>query len=37
MDNDNQFCVPTFGYYPVIIDFGFSYSDAIKNSQFIHH
>lgn len=25
LDEDNQFCVPTYGYYPVIIDFGFSY------------
>lgn len=25
LDDDNQFCVPTFGHYPVIIDFGFSY------------
>jgi hypothetical protein len=25
LDDDNQFCVPTLGYYPVIIDFGFSY------------
>ena len=25
IDDDNQFCVPTLGYYPVIIDFGFSY------------
>ena len=25
IDEQNQFCVPTFGHYPVIIDFGFSY------------
>lgn len=25
LDNENQFCVPSLGYYPVIIDFGFSY------------
>jgi hypothetical protein len=25
LDDDNQFCVPTFGYYPIIIDYGFSY------------
>jgi len=25
IDDDNQFCVPTLGYYPIIIDFGFSY------------
>lgn len=30
IDEDNQFCVPTLGYFPVIIDFGFSYiSDMI--------
>jgi hypothetical protein len=25
LDEDNQFCVPSFGHYPVLIDFGFSY------------
>jgi len=25
IDDENQFCVPTLGCYPVIIDFGFSY------------
>lgn len=25
LDEGNQFCIPTHGYYPVIIDFGFSY------------
>ena len=25
LDDENQFCVPTLGYYPVIIDFGFSF------------
>lgn len=25
LDEENQFCVPTHGHYPVIIDFGFSY------------
>ena len=30
LDEHNQFVVPTYGYYPVIIDFGFSYSDSIK-------
>ena len=25
LNEDNQFCVPTYGHYPVIIDFGFSY------------
>jgi hypothetical protein len=31
MDNDNQFCVPTNGYYPVIIDFGFAYIEDIED------
>jgi len=30
LDEDNQFCVPTFGHYPVIIDFGFSYKKISK-------
>jgi len=25
LDENTQFCVPTYGHYPVIIDFGFSY------------
>ena len=25
LDADNQFVIPTYGHYPVIIDFGFSY------------
>ena len=25
LDDHNQFCVPTYGYYPILIDFGFSY------------
>lgn len=30
LDKDNQFAIPTYGHYPVIIDFGFSY---INNMQ----
>jgi hypothetical protein len=30
LDQDNQFCVPTFGYYPVVIDFGFSFSNTLQ-------
>jgi hypothetical protein len=30
LDQDNQFCVPTFGYYPVVIDFGFSFSNSLQ-------
>ena len=29
LDDDNIFSVPTHGYYPVIIDYGFSYTDDI--------
>jgi hypothetical protein len=31
LDDDNQFCVPTMGHYPVIIDFGFSYIDDLED------
>lgn len=31
IDDDNQFCVPTFGYYPIIIDFGFSYISDMED------
>ena len=31
LDEENQFCVPTHGHYPVIIDFGFSYIDTMKD------
>jgi hypothetical protein len=31
LDEDNQFCVPTYGHYPVIIDFGFSYTKDLEN------
>jgi len=30
IDEDNAYVVPTYGYYPVIIDYGFSY---VKNMQ----
>lgn len=32
IDENNQFCVPTFGHYPVIIDFGFSYISDMEDS-----
>jgi hypothetical protein len=32
IDEGTQFCVPTYGHYPVIIDFGFSYCDGLKDS-----
>jgi hypothetical protein len=31
LDNENQFCVPTHGHYPVIIDFGFSYTEDLND------
>lgn len=31
LDEQNQFLVPTLGYYPVIIDFGFSYAENAEN------
>jgi hypothetical protein len=31
IDEDNQFLVPTFGHYPVIIDFGFSYIEDLND------
>jgi hypothetical protein len=30
-DESNQFCVPTFGHYPIIIDFGFSYINNMED------
>jgi len=31
LDEENQFCVPTNGHYPIIIDFGFSYISDLDN------
>jgi len=31
LDKDNQYCIPTHGSYPVIIDYGFSYADTLNN------
>ena len=31
IDEENQFCVPTLGHYPVIIDFGFSYIENMND------
>ena len=33
LDNDNQIAIPTFGYEPKIIDFGFSYAKNMKGKQ----
>tara|TARA_Y100000389_G_C17456976_1_gene518789 strand:- start:342 stop:1943 length:1602 start_codon:yes stop_codon:yes gene_type:complete len=30
-DEENQFAVPTFGHYPIIIDFGFSYIEDLDD------
>jgi hypothetical protein len=30
-DKDNQFCIPTLGYYPIIIDYGFSYISDMED------
>ena len=31
LDEENQFCVPTHGHYPVVIDFGFSYINDLED------
>ena len=31
LDEENQFLVPTYGHYPVIIDFGFSYINDMED------
>lgn len=31
LDEENQFCVPTHGHYPVVIDFGFSYINDLDD------
>jgi hypothetical protein len=31
LDEENQFCVPTLGNYPIIIDFGFSYIKGLDD------
>ena len=32
LDEKNQFCIPTYGHFPVIIDFGFSYIQDLDNN-----
>jgi len=32
LDNNNSFLIPTFGNYPVIIDYGFSYVQDMQNN-----
>ena len=31
LDDDNKFVIPTFGHYPIIIDFGFSYIENMDD------
>jgi hypothetical protein len=31
-DEAHQYCMPTLGYYPIIIDFGFSYSKSVDSN-----
>lgn len=31
LDEENQFAVPTYGHYPIIIDFGFSYISDMED------
>jgi len=31
IDEDNQLYVPTYGHYPIVIDFGFSYSNNMED------
>lgn len=33
IDEKTYFCVPTRGYFPIIIDFGFSYSRSCENNS----
>jgi hypothetical protein len=33
INQDEQYLVPTFGYYPVIIDYGFSYTDDLLDNS----
>ena len=35
LDADNQFCIPTFGYYPIIIDYGFSYCGDMEDKALL--
>ena len=35
IDEENQFCVPTFGHYPIIIDFGFSYIEDMDDGPLL--
>jgi hypothetical protein len=32
LDEENQYLIPSYGFYPIIIDFGFSYSGACEST-----
>ena len=32
IDEENQFCVPTLGHYPIIIDYGFSFIEDMNDN-----
>jgi len=34
LDDENRFCVPTFGRLPIIIDYGFGYCKEMENAPF---
>ena len=34
IDENTQFCIPSYGMYPIIIDFGFSYSSSVESNYF---
>jgi hypothetical protein len=33
LNDTNQYCVPTYGYYPIIFDYGFAYSKSVSENQ----
>lgn len=35
LDEENQFCVPSMGYYSIIIDYGFSYISYMENGPLL--
>lgn len=32
LDENNQYCIPTHGHYPVVIDFGFAYAESMNDN-----
>ena len=35
LDESNQLCVPTLGFFPIIIDYGFSYIDGLNDGPLL--